>query len=260
MEYKLVTQSMNQNISALIIVKACDLMNHFLAPVYISDIFYIRHNRVLWNVVSQWYLIAVFRLNPRRSWRAPQAMRSPAQLRPSCHAPHTGCTQQGVVVLTKNRVWEGKNSQGRIDSECVMFMAAVVIVQSERRGMERGRTGSWLGSTHTLRQRRPRPKSFCWARDEITQKGQRVVVIVTWDLGRCHGQIQWILRCSQMSGKWAGEHFNLRAQSEELQGLDHTDHTIQYSEWSEVKKGHSFQLHRELLPDLDGNHGQCSNM
>lgn len=175
MEYKPVMQSMNQNISAIIIVKACDLMNHFLNPVYVSDIFYIRHNRVKWNVVSQWYLSAVFRLNPRRSWRAPQAVRSPAQLRPSCHAPHTGCTQQGVVVLTKNRVWEGKNSQGRIDSECLMFMAAVVILQSERRGMERGRTGSWLGSTHTLRQRRPRPEEFLlgkrWNHTERAKSG-----------------------------------------------------------------------------------------
>lgn len=32
-----------------------------------------------------------------------------------------------------------------------MFMAAVVRLESEMRGEERGRTGSWLGLSHALR-------------------------------------------------------------------------------------------------------------
>ncbi len=79
---------------------------------------------VLCKVVSYWNLTyciqaQLLSLNhdPWSSWRAPQAMRSLARLKPSCHAPHPGYAQQGVVVFIEETVWKGKNSQGGRDSE-----------------------------------------------------------------------------------------------------------------------------------------------
>lgn len=57
--------------------------------------------------------------------------RSPARLGPSCRALCAGCARRGVVVFTKSRVREDKNSQGRMHGEGLMFTAAVGIQQGE---------------------------------------------------------------------------------------------------------------------------------
>ncbi len=63
-----------------------------------------------------------------------------------------------------------------------MFMAAVVLLQGERRELKGrvGRTGPWLGSAHTPRQREryQRRKSFRWESDKRAQRAERVMVIV----------------------------------------------------------------------------------
>lgn len=80
-------------------------------------------------------------LCPWRSWRAPQ-MRSPVQPRPSCHAPHSGYGHRGLVVVTENSAWDGKNSRCQIGNESLMFMATVVILLRRDRGIDGGRAGS----------------------------------------------------------------------------------------------------------------------
>lgn len=65
---------------------------------------------------------------------------SPARLGPSCRS--AGCARRGVVVFNKCRAQEGKNSQGRIHGEGLMFTAAVGILQGEGWGIGRGRTVS----------------------------------------------------------------------------------------------------------------------
>lgn len=89
----------------------------------------------------------VFRLGPWSSWRAPQ-MRSPGQPRPSCHAPHSGDGHRGLVVVTENSGWDGKNSRCQIGHESLMFMAAVVILLT---GQRYRRRQDWVLATHRQR-------------------------------------------------------------------------------------------------------------
>lgn len=71
---------------------------------------------------------------------APQSNPGPAVI-----APQSGYGQRGLVVVTKNSGWDGKNSKCQIGRESLMFMAAVVILQT---GQRYRRRQYWVLVTH----------------------------------------------------------------------------------------------------------------
>lgn len=149
-------------------------------------------NLILWGAV-----MLVFGLGPWRSWRAPQ-MRSPVQPRPSCHAPHSGYGHRGLVVVTENSGWVGKNSRCQIGHESLIFMAAVVILLTGQRYRPRQ---DWVLATHW--QRLHLDIFIGFKTSTMIVEGSRNVRIEVWasrfpHLDGNHGQ------CGRMQCMWIG--------------------------------------------------------